>query len=282
MSLRDLIQRRQAATVPPVPCSPAPQGTKKPLENQQGSPGSLSSPVNHKGRVQQEVERAANDPEPPAPEADIDLLLENLRFDFTGAPLHDIDNELAGAIRLAMLTMGRRARADLAALIDDELATKGRERVLALLQQRIETQPPATWLEWIKQACPLVDGDVEFIGKVLARLAPREQEQAAHRYVAAWQAAAEAEAQPHRQANAGRQAANQTLLPANSRPMATGSTRQPSTITEAPSLPAGVRMAWTIRVGDKRLVMTGTPYTREQAQQAAQARWPDADVEVVE
>lgn len=234
----------------------------------------------HRDELLEEL-TAANDPEPPAPEADIDLLLENLRFDFTGAPLHDIDNELAGAIRLAMLPMGRRARADLAALIDDELTTEGRERVLALLQQRIEAQPPATWLEWIKQACPLVDGDVEFIGRVLARLAPREQEQAAHRYVAAWQAAAEAEAQPHRQANAGRQAANQTLLPANSRPMATGSTRQPST-TEAPSLPAGVRMAWTIRVGDKRLVLAGTPYTREQAQQAAQARWPDADVEVVE
>lgn len=235
----------------------------------------------HRDELLEEL-TAANDPEPPAPEADIDLLLENLRFDYTGAPLHDIDNELAGAIRLAMLPMGRRARADLAALIDDELATKGKERVLALLQQRIETHPPATWLEWIKQACPLVDGDVEFIGKLLARLAPREQEQAAHRYVAAWKAAAEAEAQPHRQANAGRQAANKTLLPANSRPMATGSTRQPSTTTEAPSLPAGVRMAWTIRVGDKRLVMTGNPYTREQAQQAAKARWPDADVEVVE
>jgi hypothetical protein len=211
MSLRDLIQRRQAVTVPPAPCSPAPQGTEKPYENQQGSPGSLSSLANHKGRVQQEVEHAANDPEPPAPEADIDLLLENLRFDFTGAPLHDIDNELAGAIRLVVLPMGRRARADLAALIDDELAAEGRERVLALLQQRIEVQPPATWLEWIKQECPLVDGDVEFIGRVLARLDPREQEQAAHRYVAAWKAAAEAEAQAHRRANAGRRAANAML-----------------------------------------------------------------------
>ncbi|WP_373182413.1 hypothetical protein [Halomonas campaniensis] len=47
------------------------------------------------------------------------------------------------------------------------------------------------------------------------------------------------------------------------------------------SLPAGVRMAWTVRVGDKRLVMTGTPYTREQAQGAAQARWPGVDVEVL-
>lgn len=225
---------------------------------------------------------ATNDPEPPAPKADIDLLLENLRFDFTGAPLHDIDNELAGAIRLAMLPMGKRARADLAALIDDELTAEGREKVLALLQQRIETQPPATWLARIKQACPLVDGDTEFVGKVLARLAPMEQEQAARRYVAAWQAAAEGETQPSRKANAGRQAANQTLLPAHGRPMATGSTRQPIATTEAPSLPAGVRMSWTIRVGDKRLVLAGTAYTREQAQQAAQVRWPDADVEVVE
>jgi hypothetical protein len=50
---------------------------------------------------------------------------------------------------------------------------------------------------------------------------------------------------------------------------------------EPPHLPAGVRMAWTIRVGDKRLVLAGIPYTREQAHRAAQARWPGTDVEVL-
>lgn len=138
------------------------------------------------------------------------------------------------------------------------------------------------WLRLIREQCPLVDGDIEFISKVLARLAPREQEQAARRYVAVWQAAAKDEPQPHRKANAGRQAANQTLLPANSRPMATGSTRQPIATTEAPSLAAGVRMSWTIRVGGRHLVLAGTAYTREQVQQAAQVRWPNANVEVVE
>lgn len=51
--------------------------------------------------------------------------------------------------------------------------------------------------------------------------------------------------------------------------------------SEPCSLPAGVSMAWTVRVGDRRLVMTGIPYTREQAQRAAKARWPCADVEVL-
>ena len=50
---------------------------------------------------------------------------------------------------------------------------------------------------------------------------------------------------------------------------------------EPPRLPAGVRMAWAIRVGSKRLVLAGIPYTREQAHRAAQARWPGADVEVL-
>ncbi|MDZ7854521.1 MAG: hypothetical protein U5L98_18280 [Halomonas sp.] len=90
------------------------------------------------------MENAANDSEPSSPEADIGLLLEHLRFDFAGAPLHDIDNELTRTIWLAMLPMGRLSRAKSAALIDDELATYGRERVLALLQQRIEAQGPIT------------------------------------------------------------------------------------------------------------------------------------------
>ncbi|MGM0692762.1 MAG: hypothetical protein ACQEUN_05055 [Pseudomonadota bacterium] len=52
--------------------------------------------------------------------------------------------------------------------------------------------------------------------------------------------------------------------------------------SEPRSLPAGVRMAWMIRVGDRRLTLAGIPYTREQAQRAAMARWPGADVEVLD
>ncbi|MEQ6918022.1 hypothetical protein [Halomonas aquatica] len=281
MSLRDLLRRRQAVGATPAPCPPSSQGAEKAEENQPSYSGSTSSLATAKGGVRLATENAANDPEPPGPEADIDLILENLSADFTGAPLHEIDHDLAGVIRRAMLPMGRRARAELEAVIDDELTAGGREQVLALLQQRIKAQPPSTWLAWIEQECPLVDGDVEFIDTALTRLEPREQ--AARRYVDVWQAAAEAEAEAHRKPNVGRQAANQTLLPASSRPMVTSSTRQPvTTTTTTPSLPAGVRMAWTIRVGDKRLMLAGRPYTREEAQQSVQARWPEADVEVVE
>ena len=63
--------------------------------------------------------------------------------------------------------------------------------------------------------------------------------------------------------------------------MATGTTRQPRATTPPPRLPEGVRMAWTIRVDGRRLTLAGAPYTREQAQRAAEARWPRADVEVL-
>jgi hypothetical protein len=259
------------------------QGAGEILENQLGYPGSLGSLDNNKGKDCQSVKAAANDPEPPASEADIDLLLENLRFDFTGAQLHDIDDELDGVIRLVMRPMGRMASAELAAAIDDHLAQlEGGLQAMALLEERIKVQEPATWLDWIKAECSLVEDDSKFVCKALDLLSPGDQEQAAHRYVAAWQAAAQAEPQSHRKANAGRRAANQTLLPARNRPMAIGTQRQPITTTAAPSLPAGVKMAWTVRVGDKSLVLAGIPYTREQAQRAAQARWPGAEVEVVE
>lgn len=48
-----------------------------------------------------------------------------------------------------------------------------------------------------------------------------------------------------------------------------------------PMMPKGVKLAWRIRVGDKRMTMAGIPYTREQARRAAQSRWPDKDVEVL-
>lgn len=87
----------------------------------------------HRDELLEEM-AVANDPATAALEADIDLLLENLRFDFTGAPLHDIDDELAAAIRLAMLPMGKRGRANLAALIDDELALRGRDHAMRTAQ----------------------------------------------------------------------------------------------------------------------------------------------------
>ncbi|QOR40100.1 hypothetical protein HNO52_17430 [Billgrantia diversa] len=282
MSLSTLLQRRKAATVPAVPCLSSGEGTKKTTTEQPGTPGSPDSTAGMVCRVEREQEPIIADSGAPAPETDIDWLLHNLRFDYTGAPLHEIDDGLAGLIRRAMLPLDKRARAELATLIDDQLAhTDAHEAVQALLKERIEVQEPRSWLDWVRAECSLGEGDTIFVGIALERLMLDEQEQAARRYVAAWRAAAEAEAQPHRKTNAGRRAANKTLLPAREHPMATSAVRQPVTATAPPRLSNGIRMAHRARVDDKRLVLAGVPYTRQQAQSAVEARWPGADVEVV-
>ncbi|MFW3615530.1 hypothetical protein [Billgrantia antri] len=262
MSLRTLLQQRQAAMVPAVPCPSPREGTAEAAFNQQDTLGSLGSTAGMMVRAEREQEPITADSGAQAPEADISLLLHNLRVAYTGAPLHDIDDELAGLIRRAMFPLEKRSRAELAALIDDQLAQADcREAAQALLEQRIEAQEPRPWLDWIRAACSLGEDDTIFVSIALERLMLDEQEQAAHRYVAAWRAATEAEAQPHRKANAGRRAANRTLLPAREHVKATSAVRQPVTVTAPPRLPDGIRMAHRVRVGDKRLVLAGVPYT---------------------
>lgn len=141
----------------------------------------------------------------PAPHDGIDILLANLRRDYTGTPLHSIDGELETAIREAMGPMGREDRAELAADIDDLLGLPdGRERVMQLLEQR--TQP--AWVEWVGNQVPLVHEDRVHIATWMARLHPKLQERLARRYVETWQEAATAEPVPHKRDNAGRRAAN--------------------------------------------------------------------------
>ena len=137
------------------------------------------------------------------------------------------------------------------------------------------------WVEWIAEQCPLLTDDRAFVAGKLALLPSDGQEIAARRYVKAWLAGADAQPQPVRKENAGRFAANQTLLRVSRRPLPSGGggkvRQQQSTVTLAP----GERMAWHLSIDGKPLVMTGRPMTKEQALESAKARWPGAQVEVM-
>nr|WP_298377699.1 hypothetical protein [uncultured Halomonas sp.] len=292
MSLAELLRRRRDAEV--TPDAPAFTGgvTVKPLTNQRGHTCHTSYTENS-GRQSQHTTGAANDPKPLAPEADIDVLLANLKCDFTGAPLYSIGYELTEAIRQAMRSMSKKACAELAALIEDRLIQpKGREKALALLgkantQSNDSAAPMASseqplWTEWIAEQYPLVPEDMTHVASYLARLSMHEQEIIARRYIRTWLQAADAEPRPVRRENAGRRVANRNLLPARERQMGSGSMQHPMATTALPQLPAGVRMAWHLLIDGKGVTMAGRPCTQEQAQESAQARWPGAIVESCE
>ncbi|MDN3553275.1 hypothetical protein QWY74_07340 [Halomonas almeriensis] len=122
-------------------------------------------------------------------------------------------------MRQAMGPMDRASRADLAARIDDALATaetdqQGREKVLALVgggkpqgaNHSATTRPG--WLEWMADQCPLAPEDKAHIQSGLSRVHPRMQQRLAERYVQTWREAAEQEPSPPKRENAGRRAAN--------------------------------------------------------------------------
>lgn len=68
------------------------------------------------------------------------------------------------------------------------------------------------WLEWIAAEVPLVPDDRTYIWSRLLTLPPGGSEAVARRYVQRWQDAAAAEPKTHRKDNAGRRAANMSLL----------------------------------------------------------------------
>src|SRR5690554_317854 len=68
------------------------------------------------------------------------------------------------------------------------------------------------WLEWIASEVPLVPDDRVYVWARLMTLPPGGVEAVARRYVALWLRAADSEPKPHRKENAGRKAANQSLL----------------------------------------------------------------------
>ena len=68
------------------------------------------------------------------------------------------------------------------------------------------------WLEWIAGQVRLMPEDRTYIWSRLMTLPPGGAEAVARRYVALWQRAADSEPKSHRKENAGRKAANQSLL----------------------------------------------------------------------
>ena len=68
------------------------------------------------------------------------------------------------------------------------------------------------WLEWIASEVRLVPEDHTYVWSRLATLPPDGAEAAARRYVDLWRRAAESEPKSHCKENAGRKAANLSLL----------------------------------------------------------------------
>lgn len=68
------------------------------------------------------------------------------------------------------------------------------------------------WMAWISERCPLIPEDQRYVHRSLISLSPSLRERMAKRYVAAWHTAAANMPCEHQRENAGRAAANRTLL----------------------------------------------------------------------
>ncbi|MEC8918508.1 MAG: hypothetical protein VX796_12960 [Pseudomonadota bacterium] len=163
-------------------------------------------------------------PQHPAPVREIEAIISSL----TDAG-HDVDARLAHRLRETMAPLSRRYRADLALAVDDAMTAtsdpdKASRRAMALLgdatargswngtSSRGPIGDRMQWIDWIADRCALLTEDRTFICRRMRTLPPRAAERTARRYVATWHAAAEAEASPVKQDNAGRAAANRSLL----------------------------------------------------------------------
>ncbi|MBY5929129.1 hypothetical protein KUV86_08390 [Halomonas sp. DP8Y7-3] len=147
-----------------------------------------------------------------------------------------LGHDLVGQVRARLMMMDRQSRAELAAAIDDafEVApdlTSARQQARRMLTNASARQAAmavwpaypepeesasnvehmAPWLALIDQHCALVPDDHRYLIHHLSGLPATEAMRLAHRYVVAWTNAASTEPSPHRQANAGRRAANRWI-----------------------------------------------------------------------
>lgn len=88
--------------------------------------------------------------------------------------------------------------------------------LVAIPQQQTKLNAPASddtppWQRLIRQHCALVPEDERLLTRCLGMRPPRDALQAAQRYVAIWQQAADAEPREAARENAGRRAANNEL-----------------------------------------------------------------------
>ena len=167
--------------------------------------------------------------------ADVEAMLVNLRT--VGRDLGEVE----ALARAALLKLSRAAAAELVAVLDDLFETAPGADVARSQCQRVLNDPqalaaakavwpdlatlpieqpdnpapviehPTTWPDYIREHCPLTREDELYLLRCLSHLLAGDAMQAARRYVAAWHQAADAEPTPHRQDNAGRRAANQSL-----------------------------------------------------------------------
>lgn len=222
----------------------------------------------------------------PAPLQEVERIIEVLAREAG----RDIGPDLENLMRRAMGPLDRGTRAALAAEIDDAFeAAQGveqaREKAAQAIRGKVSDPPPATlgdWLGWIEARCPINADDRRHLADRLKWLAPAKLATTCRWYAQAWAKAAADEPEAHRQENAGRRAANASLLTpkATTLTKATHHPRQQQNGAQEP-LPAGVRMSWTLRVDGRRLAIDGRPMTEEEALASARARWPGADVEVL-
>lgn len=158
-------------------------------------------------------------PQPPAPISEIEATITGLA-DAGRA----VDARLAHRLRDVLAPMDRATRADLITAVDDALAStndldEANRRAMALLGDATARAPlrgaigdRVPWIAWIAERCPLLAEDRTFICRRMRTLPPKAAERTAKRYVDTWRMAAEAEPSPVKQENAGRAAANRSLL----------------------------------------------------------------------
>lgn len=196
----------------------------------------MVEPLGHVGHVGHHKRQVGQDTAGPAHE--VETLLAALAD--TG---RDLGPDLKRQLREALAPLSRQVRAELVAVIDDafevapdgEAARRQAHRLLgdpealaaakavwpgypepsapmgsaAPVAGRVE--PLAPWLAHIARHCELAPDDRRYLLHHLAGRSDAEAMRLAHRYVETWAAAADAEPQAHRRANAGRRAANAML-----------------------------------------------------------------------
>lgn len=225
MSLDD-VYRAFAGTPPDTTC---PEGVQPQTR--------MVEPSGHVGPIGHHKEQAGQDTAGPVHE--IETLLAAL-----ADAGRDLGPALAHRLRETLAPLSRQVRAELVAVIDDafevapdvEAARRQAHRLLgdpAALEaakavwpgypeppategntqrrQRLATANEPPWLAHIARHCELVPDDRRYLLHHLAARSEAEAEKLARRYVETWAAAADAEPQAHRRANAGRRAANAFL-----------------------------------------------------------------------
>lgn len=159
-------------------------------------------------------------PQPTAPAHEAEAIITAL----THWTDRDLGYALVERLRSVLAPMGKTERANLAVAVveafeDAQDIEHARQQVAELLDAQTPRQPHRDplmgrldWTTWIGERCPLVPEDRSFILRRLHTLPPKAMERAACRYIEIWQAAAENEPASHRKENAGRRAANRSLL----------------------------------------------------------------------